>query len=351
MTFLHYEYPNGNKMTPSGHPSGATAPTESAEAFERVLTCLMVLDDNDDLHAVDLLNFWQEHKRLYPLFSRAAMDVLPTQASTVPSDDKDHEISVIDAPPSTINDLYQEGRITELDDLALAATFYIAGFEDYGHTLLAGFDWGATFWDVSKPFLKKHQACTSAAEVDAAQAAIIAELERDWHASRAQKDTHSTEPEDPLVANPNRGFYPPSSGSESEFDHDRIPEAESEEDEELGALGSSITLKAKRVDRLGNTIESSNEEERPTSGTHTAPPTTSKEPPESESESEENSNEDDDEEPPHPRNGYLDAGRGKHHLEAEGDAPNRQAGGNRSRGRGRGEGVNVNKMRLSRFRR
>ncbi|KAF5310242.1 hypothetical protein D9619_010432 [Psilocybe cf. subviscida] len=84
MTFLHYEYPNGNKMTPSGRPSGATAPTESAEASERVLTCLMVLDDDDDLHAVDLLNFWQEHKRLYPLFFRAAMDVLPTQASTVP---------------------------------------------------------------------------------------------------------------------------------------------------------------------------------------------------------------------------------------------------------------------------
>ncbi|KAF5323271.1 hypothetical protein D9619_013476 [Psilocybe cf. subviscida] len=217
---------------------------------------------------------------------------------------------------------------------ALAAAFYIAGLEEYGHTLLAGFGWGAAFWDVNKC---KYQACT----VDAAQAAIIAELERDWHASQARKDPHSTEPEDLLVANPNRGFYPPSSASDSEPDRDQIPEGESEEDEEeLDALGNSITLKAKRVDRLGNTIESSDEEGAPASGTgtHTAPLTmsTSKEPPESEpEEAEENS---EDEQPPHPRNGHLDAGRGNRSFEIEGNAPSRRKGSNRGRGRGRGRG-------------
>ncbi|KAF5323273.1 hypothetical protein D9619_013474 [Psilocybe cf. subviscida] len=223
---------------------------------------------------------------------------------------------------------------------ALAAAFYIAGFEDYGHTLLAGFGWGAAFWDVNKPFLKKYQACTSAAEVDAAQAAIIAELERDWHASRARKDPHSTEPEDLLVANPNRGFYPPSSGSESEPDRDQIPEGESEEeDEKLDALGNSIALKAKRVDRLGNTIESG-DEGAPVSGAHTAPPSTSNQPPESDSGSEpeeKSEDDDDDEEPSHPRTGHLDAGTGKHSFEIERDTSSRR-GSNRGRGRGRGRG-------------
>jgi pre-rRNA-processing protein TSR3 len=32
---------------------------------------------------------------------------------------------------------------------ALAAAFYITGFEDYGRKLLDGFGWGEAFWEVN----------------------------------------------------------------------------------------------------------------------------------------------------------------------------------------------------------
>lgn len=33
---------------------------------------------------------------------------------------------------------------------ALAATFYITGFDAYAERLLSGFGWGASFWNVNR---------------------------------------------------------------------------------------------------------------------------------------------------------------------------------------------------------
>lgn len=89
---------------------------------------------------------------------------------------------------------------------ALAATFYITGFHEYADRLLDGFGWGRSFWDVNRYrknlltsearlltsplisiYLQRYQACSSAAEVTAAQERIMAQLEQDYAESRREK--------------------------------------------------------------------------------------------------------------------------------------------------------------------
>ncbi|KAJ3980610.1 hypothetical protein F5890DRAFT_1540524 [Lentinula detonsa] len=70
---------------------------------------------------------------------------------------------------------------------ALAAAFYITGFDSYAETLLAGFGWGGSFWKVNRYFLEKYKRCSTAAEVVVTQDQIIEELESDWEESRRGK--------------------------------------------------------------------------------------------------------------------------------------------------------------------
>ncbi|KIJ58943.1 hypothetical protein HYDPIDRAFT_44229 [Hydnomerulius pinastri MD-312] len=102
---------------------------------------------------------------------------------------------------------------------ALAAAFYITGFDDHANSLLSGFGWGESFWKVNRVYLEKYKTCKSSAEVSAMQDAIITELEESYEESRRDKgkgtemNTGSTE--DLLVPNPNHALLE-ASASEGE---------------------------------------------------------------------------------------------------------------------------------------
>jgi pre-rRNA-processing protein TSR3 len=94
---------------------------------------------------------------------------------------------------------------------ALAAAFYITGFDSYAKRLLDGFGWGGSFWKVNqcvahfqttclsftskriltfqpyRSYLEQYKLCKSAAEVSAAQERIIRALEQDYEDSRRDK--------------------------------------------------------------------------------------------------------------------------------------------------------------------
>ncbi|KIK46604.1 hypothetical protein CY34DRAFT_800294 [Suillus luteus UH-Slu-Lm8-n1] len=88
---------------------------------------------------------------------------------------------------------------------ALAATFYITGFDQHAETLLSSFGWGDSFWKVNGPYLKRYQTCSSAEEVAAMQETIIAELQESYEESRREKDA-ARGTEDLLVRNPNHAM-------------------------------------------------------------------------------------------------------------------------------------------------
>ena len=84
---------------------------------------------------------------------------------------------------------------------ALAAAFYITGFDAYAEKLLDGFGWGASFWNVNRyvsiasrkltqvqlflrVYLERYKRCTASDDVKAAQEAIISELEQAYEDAR-----------------------------------------------------------------------------------------------------------------------------------------------------------------------
>ncbi|KAI9066063.1 DUF367-domain-containing protein [Trametes sanguinea] len=67
---------------------------------------------------------------------------------------------------------------------ALAAAFYITGFDSYAERLLSGFGWGHSFYEVNKHLLEKYKTCENAEAVSAMQEEILAELEKSYGESR-----------------------------------------------------------------------------------------------------------------------------------------------------------------------
>ncbi|KAH9850918.1 hypothetical protein C2E23DRAFT_734026, partial [Lenzites betulinus] len=104
---------------------------------------------------------------------------------------------------------------------ALAAAFYITGFDLYAERLLSGFGWGHSFYEVNKCVLfvlplgrhliEKYKTCEDANAVSAMQEDILAELERSYDESR--RTTGELNGEDLLVPNPNHHYEPPESSS------------------------------------------------------------------------------------------------------------------------------------------
>jgi len=88
---------------------------------------------------------------------------------------------------------------------ALAAAFYITGFDSYADLLLSSFGWGEAFYIVNETFLEQYKKCHNAEEIENIQARILEELDSDWKNARKSKDkTHGLEEtEDLLVENPN----------------------------------------------------------------------------------------------------------------------------------------------------
>ncbi|KAG6331091.1 hypothetical protein ID866_8000 [Astraeus odoratus] len=70
---------------------------------------------------------------------------------------------------------------------ALAAAFYITGFDGHASTLMDEFGWGKTFWDINQPYLEKYRTCRSSEEIVTMQDEIISELERTYAQSRRDK--------------------------------------------------------------------------------------------------------------------------------------------------------------------
>ncbi|KAH9478797.1 18S rRNA aminocarboxypropyltransferase [Psilocybe cubensis] len=90
---------------------------------------------------------------------------------------------------------------------ALAAAFYITGFDTYAEKLLSSFGWGGSFYDVNRSFFEKYRKCTSSDDIQTTQDKIIEELEKSWNESRKNKEgARGLESEDLLVANPNHGI-------------------------------------------------------------------------------------------------------------------------------------------------
>ncbi|KZV65705.1 DUF367-domain-containing protein [Peniophora sp. CONT] len=96
---------------------------------------------------------------------------------------------------------------------ALAAAFYLTGFDKYAERLLSGFGWGAAFWPVNKHLIEQYRTCKTAEEVTAKQEEILKGLEADYEASRRERDEHPDE-DDWLEANPNHRDVPPSDSDE-----------------------------------------------------------------------------------------------------------------------------------------
>ncbi|KAI0773179.1 hypothetical protein BD413DRAFT_656578 [Trametes elegans] len=67
---------------------------------------------------------------------------------------------------------------------ALAAAFYITGYDSYAERLLSGFGWGHSFYEVNQHLIDKYKTCESAEAVSAMQEEILAELERSYDESR-----------------------------------------------------------------------------------------------------------------------------------------------------------------------
>ncbi|CAA7268273.1 unnamed protein product [Cyclocybe aegerita] len=111
---------------------------------------------------------------------------------------------------------------------ALAAAFYITGFDSYAEKLLSSFGWGGSFYTVNKSFFESYKKCDTAGDVQAAQDKVMEELEESWNESRKNKgEPRGVESEDLLVANPNRGLIP----SDDEEDNKGPPDSDSEPEE------------------------------------------------------------------------------------------------------------------------
>ncbi|TIA86107.1 hypothetical protein E3P99_03792 [Wallemia hederae] len=107
---------------------------------------------------------------------------------------------------------------------ALAATFYLTGFDEYGETLLSKFSWGHSFLKVNGGLLERYSKCKNSEEIIAEQERIMADEQREYEEARQQDD----EDDDLLQANPNHQNWV----EESEEEEDSSEEEEEEEEED-----------------------------------------------------------------------------------------------------------------------
>ncbi|KAG9006968.1 ribosome biogenesis protein tsr3 [Tulasnella sp. JGI-2019a] len=83
---------------------------------------------------------------------------------------------------------------------ALAAAFYIVGYDQYAEKLLEKFSWGHAFWEVNKNLIDQYRTCSTAEEVQDMQENVIAGIEKDRVDIKNMKGLNSG---DELERNPN----------------------------------------------------------------------------------------------------------------------------------------------------
>ncbi|EMD35246.1 hypothetical protein CERSUDRAFT_138933 [Gelatoporia subvermispora B] len=113
---------------------------------------------------------------------------------------------------------------------AVAAAFYITGFNEYGDHLMSKFGWGSSFFEINKHLFERYGGCTSAADVEQMQSQIMEEMEASY--AQAREDNVPAYGEDLLIANPNHVV-----GSEGDDDDDDQDEDKS--GDEAPAQGES----------------------------------------------------------------------------------------------------------------
>ncbi|KAG0083018.1 ribosome biogenesis protein tsr3 [Podila epicladia] len=114
---------------------------------------------------------------------------------------------------------------------ALAACFYITGFDEYGDELLSKFKWGHAFRKVNGELLSKYSKCTDSASVIAVQNEYMAMIEKE-HNDRHDGD-HSDD--DLMVRNTNHSLMAFSDDDGSDEGSDEEDSDEEEESEEEGS--------------------------------------------------------------------------------------------------------------------
>ncbi|TIC16442.1 DUF367-domain-containing protein [Wallemia mellicola] len=109
---------------------------------------------------------------------------------------------------------------------ALAATFYLTGFDEYAETLLSKFSWGHSFLKVNGGLLERYAKCKNSEEIIAEQERIMEDEQREYEAARQQED----ENDDLLQANPNHQNW--AEESEEESSEEESSEEEEEDDDD-----------------------------------------------------------------------------------------------------------------------
>lgn len=107
---------------------------------------------------------------------------------------------------------------------ALAATFYLTGFDEYAQTLLSKFSWGHSFLKVNSGLLERYSKCKNSEEIIAEQERIMADEQREYQEAR-QRDSDE---DDLLQANPNHQNWI----EDSEEEEESSEEEDSSEDDE-----------------------------------------------------------------------------------------------------------------------
>ncbi|CAL1715788.1 unnamed protein product [Somion occarium] len=105
---------------------------------------------------------------------------------------------------------------------ALAAAFYITGFDSYAERLLGAFGWGGAFHKVNRCFIDEYKKCKSSEEVVATQERILKESEDAYDKSRQATAEQGVDGEDLLVPNPNHQNF-------------QVDEDDSDENDENGS--------------------------------------------------------------------------------------------------------------------
>ncbi|KAI9179292.1 ribosome biogenesis protein tsr3 [Blastocladiella emersonii ATCC 22665] len=112
---------------------------------------------------------------------------------------------------------------------ALAASFYITGFKDYGDELMSRFTWGHAFYELNETLFELYSKCKDSAEVVEVQNKYIKELEEEHASSRRRTAMTNGDEGDELFVNTNRmapiGYTKNADASSSDNDSESEAEA------------------------------------------------------------------------------------------------------------------------------
>ncbi|KAG0244162.1 ribosome biogenesis protein tsr3 [Actinomortierella wolfii] len=111
---------------------------------------------------------------------------------------------------------------------AIAACFYITGFDEYGDELMSKFKWGHAFKKVNAELFAMYAKCTDSTSVVEAQNKYLAMLEEEQ--KHKHDDEHSDD--DLLVRNTNRDMMTMFSDDEDEDEDDSEDEDDDDEDDD-----------------------------------------------------------------------------------------------------------------------